>query len=253
MSPHAPSARLTRTVVGTTAAVTLLLLAGCGALPGRAMKTSTSEATVTEAVTAVEITDARRGSVEVTPGSGAGVTVHRTVHYRGDTTPEPGRRVSDGTLSFTNGCGNDCWVDYRLVVPATVKVKIDGSSGDVSVTGVARAEVDTDSGDVRVERIAGPLKVRTSSGEIRAGALSDAGADIRTDSGDTTLDFAQVPRSVSVTSTAGDVDVTVPRAPYEVTASTTSGTRRIAVPTTPAAPSRLALKTTSGDVHVSTT
>ncbi|MFC6983626.1 hypothetical protein [Streptomyces cirratus] len=78
------------------AATAALLLTGCsfGRLVEGGQKTATDDATVTEAVNAVEVTDGRHGSVEVTPGSGPGVTVHRTVHYRGDTRPRPVQQVT---------------------------------------------------------------------------------------------------------------------------------------------------------------
>ncbi|MFD8981838.1 DUF4097 domain-containing protein [Streptomyces sp. NPDC059564] len=250
MPAHTTSARLTRTAVAAAATAAALLLTGCSLVEART-KTATADATVTEAVTAVEVTDARRGSIEVTPGSGPGVTVHRTVHYRGDTAPAPGQRVSGGLLTFTDGCADDCWVDYRLEVPASAKVRLGNSSGGITVEGVAAAEVTSDSGDVRAQRIAGPLKIRTSSGDITATALNAPETEIRSASGNATLAFAAPPASLSVTTTSGEVEARLPRAPYEVTASTTSGDRDITLPSTPAAPSRLSFHTTSGDLHVS--
>ncbi|MFB0631398.1 DUF4097 domain-containing protein [Streptomyces sp. AB3(2024)] len=250
MSAHTASARPGRKALGGVVTVAAFLLVGCS-LPGGTSRSLTADATVTEAVTAVEVTDARRGSIEVTPGTGPGVSVHRTVHYRGDRTPEPGQRVSDGVLTFTAGCADSCYVDYRLEVPASAKVRLDNSSGRITVAGVAAAEVTSDSGDVRAERIAGPLKIRTASGDIEATALRAPDAEIRSGSGDATLGFAEPPASLSVTTTSGEVRARLPEAPYEVTASTTSGDRDVTLVSTPAAPSRLSFRTTSGDLHVS--
>ncbi|MGW0754096.1 DUF4097 family beta strand repeat-containing protein [Streptomyces sp. NPDC002587] len=248
MLSHAVSSRPAR-----TAAVALgagLLLAGCSFGDGP-QKTATADATVTEAVTAVEVTGTRAGSVEVTAANGPGVTVRRTVHYRGDTVPTPGQRVTGGVLTFSDGCDATCFIDYRLEVPASATVRLESSSGRITVTGVAAAELTADSGEVRADRITGPLKARTSSGAITASGLAGPTAEIRSDSGDARLDFTRAPSSVLAETGSGDVTLDVPRAPYRLAVSTTSGARDITLPADPSAPSGLAVKTTSGDVRVS--
>ncbi|MCX5194420.1 DUF4097 domain-containing protein [Streptomyces sp. NBC_00249] len=250
MASHTTS--LVRTALGATALAGVLLVSGCSFAEEGRMRTASADATVAGAVTAVELTGVRRGSVEVTPGSGPGVVVHRTVHYRGDRTPTPGQQVSHGVLTFSEGCADTCWTDYRLEVPASAKVKVGNSSGRITVTGVAAAELDSDSGDVRAERIAGPLKVRTSSGDITGTALNGPEAEVRSGSGNATLGFTRAPDSVSVTATSGDVTLKVPGAgPYRVDASSTSGDRDITVPVAPEARAALAVRTTSGDIRVS--
>ncbi|MCX5375899.1 DUF4097 family beta strand repeat-containing protein [Streptomyces sp. NBC_00091] len=253
MAPHTASARLSRTALGALVTAGVLLLSGCSLWQEAELKTSTADATVAEAVTAVELTGVRRGSVEVTAGAGPGVTVHRVAHYRGDTAPTPGQRVSGGVLSFSDGCrsGEACWIDYRLEVPASAKVRVAGSSGDITVTGVAAAELDSSSGDVRAERIAGPLKVRTSSGEIRATALAGPEADLASSSGDTTAEFAKAPDSLSATTGSGNVTLKVPRSAYRLSATTASGDRDITLPVTADGPSRITVRTSSGDIRVS--
>ncbi|MEU8772872.1 DUF4097 family beta strand repeat-containing protein [Streptomyces sp. NPDC048606] len=255
MASHTPSERPVRAAVGASAfAVTLtaaaLLVSGCSWVEPVATRTVAADASVAEAVTAVEVGDVRSGSVEVTVGSGPGVRVHRTVRYRGDTEPRPGQRVSGGVLTFTEGCADTCRIDYRLEVPASAKVKVVSSSGRVALTGVAAAEVESDSGDVRAEAIAGPLRIRTASGDVTGTALG-AEADVRSTSGDSRLDFTRAPAAVSVTARSGDVTLKVPRAPYRLETSTDSGTRDLTLPSTPSAPSGLAIRTTSGDIRVS--
>lgn len=248
------SSRTGRTALAAVVASSALLLSGCSLVAEARVKTAEADATVTEAVTAVELTGLRRGSVVVTPGSGPGVTVRRVVHYRGDTAPVPGQRVSGGVLGFTDGCRGDedgCWVDYRLEVPASAKVRAGSSSGDITVTGVASAELDSSSGDVRAERIAGPLKVRTSSGDLTAAELSGPEFEFRTGSGDSTVGFAKAPASVSVTSSSGDVTLRAPQAPYRVSADTSSGERDVTLGDAPDAPSRIAVRTASGDIRLS--
>ncbi|MFF5704736.1 DUF4097 domain-containing protein [Streptomyces sp. NPDC012794] len=243
---------LTRTVLAATAAA--LLLSGCSFVEEARLKTADADTTVTEAVTAVELTGLRRGSVEVVPGSGPGVAVRRVLHYRGDTAPVPGQRVSAGVLRFTDGCpgdGDTCWVDYRLEVPASVKLTAGSSSGDMRVTGVASAELESSSGDVRAERITGPLRIRTSSGDLRAEGLSGSEFEFRSGSGDATVGFGKAPASVSFTTGSGGVTLRTPQAPYRVSATTGSGERDVSLADTPDAPSRITVRTGSGDIRLS--
>ncbi|WP_327304581.1 DUF4097 family beta strand repeat-containing protein [Streptomyces sp. NBC_01298] len=232
-----------------------LLLTGCSfslVSRGGDEKTASADATVAEAVTTVDVSDAGSGSIEVVAGTGPGVTVRRTVHYRGDTVPEPAQRISGGVLTLTNGnCSGRCSVDYRLEVPASATVRAGSSSGSVTVAGVAAADVTTSSGSVRADRIAGPLKVRTSSGSIAAEGLAGPGADARSESGDVRLAFAKAPASVAVKTGSGDAKVKVPSAPYALDVSTSSGDREITVPGDPSATARLAVRTSSGDIVIS--
>ncbi|MFE9565405.1 DUF4097 domain-containing protein [Streptomyces sp. NPDC006487] len=260
--------------VTATALAAGLLLTGCsfGSLVSRGgpEKSANADATVAEAVTAVEVSDSGSGTIEVVAGSGPGVTVRRTVHYRGDTVPQPARRLSGGVLTLTNGeCSGRCSVDYRLEVPASATVRAKSSSGRVTVSGVAAAnvvtssggvrvdriagalEVGTASGPVRADRIAGPLKVRTSTGSVTAGELSGTGADARSDSGDVRLAFTTAPASIAVRTSSGEAKVKVPAAPYALDVSTDSGERDITLPATPSASARLAVTTSSGDIHIS--
>ncbi|MBW5484623.1 DUF4097 family beta strand repeat-containing protein [Streptomyces bambusae] len=251
----ATSRAATARAATVSAAAVALLLSGCSLVfEGEWSKRTTADATVAEAVTAVEMTDGRSGDVEVVPGSGPGVRVQRTVRYRGDTAPRPTQQVRDGVLSFAAGCAGNCRIDYRLEVPAGAKVKLRTSSGDIKVTGVAEADLYADSGAVRADAVAGPVRIRTSSGSITASALVGPTADIRTDSGDARVAFTTAPTSVTARASSGDVTLTVPPAgPYRVEASTDSGIRDITVPTAPTAPHTLKATTSSGDLHITTT
>lgn len=246
----------TRTVVAAAALVAGLLLTGCTLGPaagiGGREKTVSADAAITEAVTRVDVSDARSGSIEVTPGVGPGVTVHRTVHYRRGAEPVPAQQVSGGVLSLTNGdCGDRCSIDYRLEVPASATVRLESSSGDIRVTGVAAADVETSSGSVGANRIAGPLKVRTSSGSVTAENLAGPSAEARSSSGDVRLAFTKAPASVAVETSSGDARLKVPSAPYGIETSTDSGKREITLPADPSATARLSARTTSGDIRIS--
>ncbi|MEU3775996.1 DUF4097 family beta strand repeat-containing protein [Streptomyces sp. NPDC032472] len=230
-----------------------LLLGGCSFdLADAKTRTATADAVVAEAVTAVEVPDARRGSIEVTAGSGPGVTVRRTVHYRGSA-PRPGQRVEGGRLVFSDGCpagAGACWVDYRLEVPAAATVRLTSSSGRISATGVAAAELMSSSGAIRAEGITGPLKVRTASGSVTGAGLSGPSAEAAASSGDVALEFAKPPASVAARTSSGDVTLRVPRAPYRVETRTASGKQDASLASDPAAAARIAVHTSSGDIRL---
>ncbi|MEU3916156.1 DUF4097 family beta strand repeat-containing protein [Streptomyces sp. NPDC029721] len=245
MGPHASSTRLVVTALGAA-----LLLSGCALTGVGPVKTADADTTVSEAVTAVELTGVRSGDVEVVPGVGPGVAVRRVVHYRGGTAPTPGQRVSGGVLKFSDGCEDDCWIDYRLEVPAAARVRVESSSGDVVVKGVAGADLTTSSGDVRAEGITGPVKVRTASGRITATGLEGAEAELRASSGDVEAGFVKAPASVSVTTSSGDVGLKAPQGSYKVSADTASGTRRVSLNDVPDARSGITVRTSSGDITV---
>ncbi|MGW4683653.1 DUF4097 family beta strand repeat-containing protein [Streptomyces sp. NPDC004244] len=237
--------------VALVASAGALLLSAC--VFDERLTTLSDDAEVTGEVTAVEVPDARSGSVEVVPGSGHGVRIHRTVRYRGGTEPVPGRQLSQGRLVLTDGCSGSgpCSTDWRLEVPAGATVKLAGSSGRLTVTGVAAADLTTSSGDVRAEGVTGPLRVRTTSGSVTATGLTGAIADAVASSGDVLLEFAKGPGSVSAETTSGDVTLRLPAAPYRVEAATDSGRKEVSVPTDPAAAARLATRTSSGDIRIS--
>ncbi|MEV7613254.1 DUF4097 family beta strand repeat-containing protein [Streptomyces sp. NPDC089799] len=245
-----PAAAATAVGVALAVAAGLLLTSGCSLLPGD-RKTAVTDAEVTAAVTAVDLRDTGSGDITVTPGDGPGVAVHRTIRYRGGEVPTTGQRVAGGVLTFGDGdCDGDCSIDYELRVPASATVKLRSSSGDITVTGVAAADLHADSGDVRADRIAGALKVRTSSGDIAGTALAGPDADAQSSSGDARLEFTAAPRSVSANTSSGDVTLRLPGGPYRVDTRTDSGDREVSVPTDPAAEPRLTVKTSSGDVRI---
>lgn len=100
-------------------------------------------------------------------------------------------------LTFTDGCSDTCFIDYRPEVPASATVRLGNSSGKITVAGVAAADLTSDSGAVEADRVAGPLKIRTSSGAITARGLTGPSADIRSGSRDTRLASTQAPTPVA--------------------------------------------------------
>ncbi|MCW2943983.1 MAG: hypothetical protein JWR24_700 [Actinoallomurus sp.] len=249
-------------------ALTALATSGCGVGVHFAdfRHTITPEDTrVTGSVSEVQVSS-DSGHVTITAG-GAGVTIHRVVHYQSGT-PHPGQQLSNGTLTFSKGCSR-CSIDYDLTVPASVHVRAGSDSGRVDVSGVASADArsdsgsvtvrhvkgdvsaHTDSGQVTVEDVGGSFDAGTDSGMIQASALRSAGVRASSDSGGVHLDFATAPSSVRATNDSGSLNITVPGGPYDIDAATDSGHKDITgVVSDPLAPARLYLRTDSGGLTV---
>lgn len=231
------------------ATATALLLAGCG-FEDSARKTATEDVSVTGPVTAVEILGNRGGAIEITAGTGPGVTVHRTLHYGGPTKPTPTHELSAGVLTFHSGCGNNCFVDYELTVPAAAHARLGTSSGPVTVHGLAGADIGTSSGEVTVAALTGPLAVRTHSGRITGSELSGTTATVTASSGPVHLSFARRPASVAARTTSGDVELTVPHGTYHVETGTSSGSSDVEVRKEESADAKLSVRTSSGNVKI---
>lgn len=78
------------------------------------------------------------------------------------------------------------YLELHVRVPAKLAVDIKGSSCDADVSNVAALVFDASSGDLRVDKIAGPLTVEVSSGDVTGGDIGSL--DVRrTGSGDFTL------------------------------------------------------------------
>lgn len=219
--------------------------------------------TVSETIRSVKL-EGDSGSVKIRTGTGPS-TVHQEVsyHWRGN----PGDtffRVDGDQLVLTD-CGNNCSVDFEVVVPAGVPVSGQLDSGGLDVAGVASVDVHADSGHARVEDVAGPVKLQLSSGGIDlrnvgqvelhadSGSITATGVrgpvDVTSSSG--SVDFALTEaNNVKVKADSGSVEVEVPGGPYRVIGDSDSGHRDIDVPTDGAAPHTLDLTTESGSVTV---
>lgn len=101
------------------------------------------------------------------------------------------RRDGDTVYIETVLPDDDSWMrhdslDLTVELPAALEVRVEDSSGDLSVEGVKELRVDDSSGDQRIRDIGGNVKVTDSSGEI---------------------DIKQVRGNVEVSDSSGDVVV----------------------------------------------
>ncbi len=258
-----------RPVIVAVAALAALAVSGCGVnvhFADYRHSVTPPDARVEGTINVVEVS-ANNGHVNITTGSGNGVTIHRVVRYQDDK-PHPGQQLSGGTLTFTKGCSR-CDVEYDLTVPATVRVTAHSDSGRVTVAGVASASANSDSGAVTVRHVKGDVSARsdsgsitvediggnltsaTDSGAIHGTALRSANVQSSSDSGSLHLDFTSAPTNVRASSDSGSLTLTVPNGPYAIDANTDSGGKDLAgVQTSPSAPRKLSLHTDSGHIKV---
>lgn len=209
---------------------------------------STAEATaeVTQRVDTVDVaSDA--GDVIIRAADVEATTVRQLFRYRWD---QPGDAYSvQGATLVLGECPDwGCSVDYEVLVPrgATVTGHVD--SGDLTIEGVASADVGADSGDIDVRDVAGPVTVGLDSGSFTgAGLRGDVRAEVK--SGDVEVTLAE-PGDVRASADSGDVRLAVPEGDYRVEGDTDSGDRDVQIPQDPAAGNVLDLVTDSGDVTV---
>lgn len=213
------------------------------------------------------------GDVRVVHGTEGQVVVERRVHWS-YAHPRLTERVEGATLHVGSRCARlpdfRCGTDYVIHVPDGVSVSAWASSGDVSVRDVTgQVELRTSSGDVtvsgvdgdldawlssgdlRVDDVRGRVSATTSSGDVTLTGLRSSDVDVRASSGDTRLEFAEVPDAVNVQASSGDVDVAVPaRDPYRVRVVTSSGDENVDVLQDPAASRSIRVDVSSGDVRI---
>lgn len=255
------AAALTATAIAAGLAVT-----GCRFEVNMGSRMITDDANVSGPLSAVQLT-ASDGDIKIHTGPGAGAAIHRTIHYRGKTKPQPGQQVTDGVLTFVRGCG-DCSVDYDLTVPASVQVRIRNGSGSVRVTDVATADIQAGSGDVMVRNVPGAVRAHTGSGSVRVDSTG-AQNDLHTSSGDITaialgggtlladtgsgsirLIFGTAPANVRATTGSGDLRIKLPSGRYKIDSSTGSGDKNITVPDDRTATATVFAKTGSGSINI---
>lgn len=192
---------------------------------------TTSDSTVTQTVTAVKVVNGV-GGVAVHAGTSPNIGIHRAVDYQGDTPPQPGQAIENGTLVLTANC-RSCSIAYDLTVPASVGVTINDSVGTVSLDGLS-----------------GPIAVNAASGHVRGTNLHSANVDAQASAGAIDLAFSVAPARVMAHSKAGAVSVEVPAGTYAVDARVTVGAIHINVANNPNAANHLTLTADVGAVTV---
>lgn len=271
--------------IGRVVAATALGIAGLSVLSACGLafgdETYSDSNGVGEEFTSVRFTS-DAGNITIRTGDTA--TVERDVHYDGEKPGEDTFRVRDGVLELDSCPVRSCWIDYEVTVPAGTKVSGQADSGNITLNGVADANVLASSGDVIVKDVAGAVNVEASSGNVDLSGIggsvvakAESGDVTANDvSGEVTLDAssgdvralgiggaAQVDsasgnvvveltaaQDVRVEAQSGNVEVTVPEAAYKVRLSSGDGHLDSEVEDDRAGTHQLDLRTDSGDIMV---
>jgi putative adhesin len=219
---------------GIVAAAVVLSVAACGDV---FTQTSTDGAAVDKPVTAVRFAN---DSGNVTIRTGDTTSVRREVHYS-DEQPGTTHRV-DGDVLVLESCPiRNCWIDYEVTVPAGSTVSGSVGSGDVTVTGLAAANISGGSSDVTVRGASGAVNVEVGSGTV---TLDDIGGDVAARSGSGDLTVTNARAAVTLEASSGDLDGTGIGGP--VKAETGSGTVNLTL----TSPQDVQATAQSGDVKV---
>lgn len=239
---------------GIAISVALILGGVYWALTGLTEDTKVSQDSYAVEGQALSI-DARSADVEVRSGEGTEIKLERKFE-RNVFGSDPKEKYEDGKLELRDtGCGFlsfGCDTNYIVTVPKDVKVTLEGSSGDLKVSGLeAGADLKSSSGSIEVHNVGGALTMESSSGDLEAQALQAATVSTHSSSGSVELDFAAQPQSVEAESSSGDVTIRVPTGtdPYKIDADTSSG-EETTIQSDPSAIRTITAKTSSGDVTI---
>jgi hypothetical protein len=218
---------------GVAAGAAFVLAATTWALLQAVAAPSSEERAAVEGTPAAVVVEVDQGDVAVRAVPGAtGATAEATV--RSVVAPERSATMDgdEARLSWTCRLWTTCRADVDAEVPPGV-----------------RLEARTDFGDLRIVGPVGDLELETGSGEIDAREIDGRIATVEARSGDVALAFVRRPYDLEVEVSSGEIDVVVPGGAYRVEAETRAGDVVLqGVRHHPAAPGRIRLYTTAGDV-----
>lgn len=158
--------------------------------------------------------DVGAGDAEVVGAGQGALEVRRTDRFAFGHPSREQRDVSRGVLRISSTCPvtvpSGCRVSYRVAVPDNVPVTVRTTSGDVRLGAVrTSARIQTDSGAVTVDAFCGfRLTARSRSGEVSASTSCS-------------------PERMELRSTDGDVRAVVPRGLYRIDAASDAGPPRV--------------------------
>ncbi|MFJ3640023.1 DUF4097 family beta strand repeat-containing protein [Streptomyces sp. NPDC090108] len=225
------------------AALTVGGLASCSAL---GQKTFEDDAQVSQRITSIRL-DNGNGGVRVDASADTStISVHRKVDYRGDKPSDTSFRVR-GAVLVLSGCGRNCGVEYVVKVPAGLPVTGGTSNGRLTLTDVGAVDVHTSNGRITVTDAEGPVKLRTSNGDVDVRDVKGGGIDTRTSNGEVTIRTA-TPQNIKARTASGDLTVTAPPAKYRISADDSNGDKNVTLKNDPSGTYSLELTTKNGDL-----
>lgn len=159
-----------------------------------------------------------------------------------------------GVLTIDDGCGgrDDCEVEIRVSLPATVDVAVTADGGSVVISNtIGIVEVTTVSGAISLNGIEGDLRmIETTSGSILGARLEASQAVVVGGTSTVDLTFDEPVDRVTVTTTSGDATVQVAGEPYNIVATSESGAIDIVIDEDPGSSGTIEVTTGSGDIKV---
>lgn len=231
--------------VATTAA---LAMGGCAWLAP--LEQFSDDMALDAQVQAIEI-EHPEGSITITGSADTtGVSVSRTVSYRGER--EIGETFEmQGETLVLGGCGRNCSVDYTVEVPAGVEVRGATSNGAITLTGVGDIEVETSNGRIELDDVTGSVEASTSNGRIEGRGLAGDGISAETSNGGIELRLS-VPQRVEAHTSNGSIDLAVPNAEggYRVETDTSNGSVDVDIDDLADGEFVLDLSTSNGSIRV---
>ncbi|MFC4005657.1 DUF4097 family beta strand repeat-containing protein [Nonomuraea purpurea] len=213
-----------------------LLLSGCG-LANVAVSSSqdTVSYEVTEKVTKLQL-KSNSGEALITETDGGAIRVTETLRWRGDDKPRPEHKVEGQALFVTYDCPSNwgsCGVDYKIEVPKGLAVDLDSGSGNLTLRGLT-----------------GPVNLHAGSGDVDATGLAGKKMFADVGSGQTELKYSSPPDSAEVKTGSGDVTLNVPDGAYDVKTDVGSGDAKISVKNDASSQHKISLTSGSGNVSV---
>ena len=179
------------------------------------------------------------GDVVVRRGSSSTVAVSYREHFSFEEPTFHGVSSTSG-LALTGKCpggilGQNCSLDYTLLVPANAPLDLRIGDGNVTLDGVH-----------------GDVTIHAGDGQIRGSELAANTVTASLGDGSVALQWTLPPQRVAVSMGDGSIAVTVPTGsgPYAVTADRGDGSTDVTVPVDPAASRSLLLRMGDGSISV---
>lgn len=250
-----PATRRTWIVGGTALAVVALAVTTIQVVGLLARDSETVEAVFPAAEVDVLDVEAHNGDVEVVGGDVDEIEVTAEVDHGFRRTTHRAD-VRDGVLELRSSCpllSNWCRVEYRVVVPDDIEVRIGSDNGrlivhDVDGTVTARS----DNGSIEARGLGGDLDLASDNGRVDGTGLVSATVVATSSNGRVSLAFDDPPSTVEARTSNGAVEVVVPdaEASYRVDIGTDNGSTDNGVRTDPRSDRSIRARSSNGSVAV---
>ncbi|UBU15691.1 DUF4097 family beta strand repeat-containing protein [Nonomuraea gerenzanensis] len=220
---------------GLLAAAALLTGCGLGDIAGPSHE-ETASYQVTDKVTKLQL-KSNSGEAVITETDGSAVRVVETLHWRGDADkPKPEHKVEGEGLFLSYACPSDwgsCSVDYKIEVPKGLSVDLDAGSGNLTL-----------------RNLTGQIDLHAGSGDVDATGLAGKKVYADVGSGNLDLTYTAAPDAAELKTGSGDITLNVPDGAYDVKTDVGSGDTNVTVKKDAGSAHRLSLSAGSGDITV---